>query len=123
MQVHEIESVMTKPPQWASADGSARFWTPQPFNQGFLWVGRFSGQSPWERHPDSDELLHLVEGETDLTLLTDGGPVTVTLRPGSIFIVPRGHWHRHLARGVVTEYGVTPGRTEHSTADDPRHAG
>ena len=38
-----------------------------------LGVMRFSGQAPWERHPDGDELLHVLEGAIDLTVLTDDG--------------------------------------------------
>jgi quercetin dioxygenase-like cupin family protein len=31
--------------------------------------------SPWERHPTSDELLHVLEGEVEIILMTDDGPV------------------------------------------------
>jgi DNA-directed RNA polymerase specialized sigma24 family protein len=42
-----------------------------------------------------------------------------TARAGSLCVVPRGCWHRLLAREFVKLCGVTPGPTEHSDADDP----
>src|SRR5439155_17606449 len=59
-------------------------------DQCTLGVMRYSGLTPWERHPDGDELLHPLEGEVDVTLLTDGGPSQVTVRAGSVFVGRRG---------------------------------
>lgn len=87
-----------------------------------LGLVRFAGQTPWERHPE-DELLHVLEGEVELTLLADDGPVHRTLRAGSVFVVPREHWHRQLPRPVVTLFfGTVVEGTTHSDADDPRRA-
>lgn len=66
------------------------------FNAGH--VGVFwctAGISPWERHPDDEELLQVVEGEVDLEVLTDDGPVVKN----------------------------APGPSEMSTAADPRTEG
>ena len=91
------------------------------FNQGTAGVFQCStGTSPWERHPDDDELLHVLEGETIVTVLTDGGPVETPVRAGSVFIVPKGLWHRQHIPEKLKEFFVTPGATEHSTAEDPR---
>jgi len=54
--------------------------------------------------------------------LTDQGAVQTAVSAGSIFIVPRGLWHRHTIRDRLVELFVTPGETEHSTAEDPRLA-
>jgi mannose-6-phosphate isomerase-like protein (cupin superfamily) len=122
MKAHDLYSVMQGPPQWTDedADGKATFWMPQGFGGGALWVGRWQGRSPWELHPDSDELLHVLEGEVQVTVLTERGPEHETVRAGSVFVVPRGAWHRQEARAPVVQYGVTPGRTQHSSAEDPR---
>jgi uncharacterized cupin superfamily protein len=91
------------------------------FDKGAVTVGRFSGRSPWERHADSDEFLHVLDGEVEITLLTDDGSTQVTVSAGSIFVVPRGLWHRQIPRPVVTVLSLIP--TEHgpiSFAEDPR---
>src|SRR5207247_361399 len=92
-------------------------------NRCTLGVTRYSGRTPWERHPDGDELLHPLEGEVDVTVLTDGGPAHVTVRAGSVFVCPRGLWHRQLARPAVTMFFGPPEKTtEISWAEDPRRA-
>jgi hypothetical protein len=52
------------------------------FNNCSLGVARFSVHPLWERHPASDEFLQVFEGELDLTLLTEDGPLEATLGPG-----------------------------------------
>ncbi len=56
----------------------------------------------------------------DIVVLKPKGRTRVKLKPGSMVVVPRGHWHRHESRGFVLECGVTSGRTRHSTEADPR---
>ena len=93
-------------------------------DQCTLGVMRYSGLTPWERHPDGDELLHPLEGEVDVTLLTDSGPTHVTVRAGSVFVCPRGLWHRQLPRPAVTMFFGTPTENEEvSWAEDPRREG
>jgi quercetin dioxygenase-like cupin family protein len=114
MQAHDIRASL-------AGLGELEFRSLAPFNRGVLGVFWSSGgTSPWERHPDDEELLQPIEGEVDIEVLTDDGPVVTTVRAGAVFVVPRGHWHRHRHRGVLKELFLTPGRSEHSTAADPR---
>jgi quercetin dioxygenase-like cupin family protein len=101
-------------------DDAAAFPRLASFNAGAIYVGRFSGQSPWERHADADELLHVLEGEVEITVLAPGGATRVDVAAGSIFVVPRGLWHRQLAKPSVTLLAATPDTSEISVADDPR---
>jgi len=88
-----------------------------------LGVMSYSGQTPWERHPGGDELLYALDGEVELTVLTDDGPVHETIRKGSAFVCPRGLWHRQLARESVSLlYGTATETSEISFAEDPRAA-
>lgn len=88
-----------------------------------LGVMRYSGLTPWERHPDGDELLHVLEGAVDVTILTDDGSREVSLNAGSVFVCPKGLWHRQLPRPSVTMlYGTPTKNGEASFADDPRVA-
>lgn len=90
------------------------------FNEGAVYVGRFSGESPWERHPDADELLHVLDGEVEVTLLSGSQPLLTMVRTGSVLVVPRGVWHRQLAPCSVTLLTITPNKSDISFEADPR---
>jgi mannose-6-phosphate isomerase-like protein (cupin superfamily) len=90
-------------------------------NESVVGAVRFSERSPWERHPSGDELLYVIDGELELSILAPEGRVEVTLQAGSVFIVPQGLWHRSRPRGAVSMLFVTPTRDgEDSWAEDPR---
>jgi mannose-6-phosphate isomerase-like protein (cupin superfamily) len=86
-----------------------------------LGVTRFSGLTPWELHPDADELLYVIAGAVDVTVLGDEGCAVTSVPAGSVFVVPRGRWHRQHARAEAALLFAT-GATEISWADDPRRA-
>ncbi|NKB32440.1 MAG: cupin domain-containing protein [Pseudomonadales bacterium] len=90
--------------------GTGAFWS----NPG--------GPSPWEMHPECDELLHIIEGRIEVEILPkDGGESIISVLPaGSFLVVPRGCWHRQHIIERSKEYYVTPGPTLHSHDDDPR---
>jgi mannose-6-phosphate isomerase-like protein (cupin superfamily) len=67
------------------------------FNHGGVFAGRFIGQTPWEPHPHGEELVHVLDGEVDLTVMKGRRTRRVTLRAGHLFVVPRGLWHRQHA--------------------------
>jgi quercetin dioxygenase-like cupin family protein len=62
----------------------------------------------------------VLDGEVEITVLTNSGPAHLTLRAGSVFVVPRGAWHRPLARGMVTLLSATPTPTEIAFGSDPQ---
>jgi mannose-6-phosphate isomerase-like protein (cupin superfamily) len=86
------------------------------FDDSAVYAGRFSGDSPWELHPNADELLYILEGEVDITLLINGNKEVSTIRSGSVFVVPKGIWHRQIGRNV-TVMSITPNLSEHSFKD------
>jgi len=91
------------------------------FDEHRLAGRRWQDLSPWERHPDGDELLIPLDGTVEVTLLTDDAEHKLTLSAGSIFVVPRGLWHRRYAESTVTSFGVNSvGDDEISFAEDPR---
>jgi PhnB protein len=101
------------------ADAAVR--TVAKLDQLTFGVMSYSGLTPWERHPDGDELLYALDGEVEVTVLTDDGPVRETIRKGSAFVCPRGLWHRQLARKSVSMlYGTATETSEVSFAEDPR---
>jgi mannose-6-phosphate isomerase-like protein (cupin superfamily) len=101
---------------------SGAFATLAPYRDGNIFSAKFAGDGAWERHPNGDELVQVIEGATTLHVVTADGPKCYELSAGMAVIVPQGAWHRfHSAEGVslVT---ATPKPTEHLTIaiDDPR---
>ena len=104
------------------ADAADTFAELARFRDGGVFAGSFSGASPWERHGNGDELVHVLAGTAQLTILSDDGPETLASQAGMIAVVPQGLWHRFEAPDGVTLLTATPQPTEHSFADDPRGA-
>lgn len=94
------------------------------FANAVVVVGRFDGDSGWERHVGADELVHVLEGATDFDLIVDDEIRRHAMQAGSLIVVPRGCWHRFRSEAGVTVLAVTPvGDEEHSFAEDPRSPG
>ena len=79
------------------------------------------GPSPWEMHPDCDEMLQVLEGEIEIEVLpAEGGPgVKTRVGSGCLVVVPRGCWHRQYLTQRTKEFYLTPCRTLHSQDADP----
>ncbi len=64
----------------------------------------------WECHPHGDELVYLLEGDTDFVLRVNGADVTVRVRePGSYVLVPRNTWHTARPHAPTRMLFITPG--------------
>ena len=66
----------------------------------------------------------MLEGEIEATVLPEDPAepgMQVTLRSGSVFVVPRGLWHRQEPKPSVSLLFLTAAETtEHSMAVEPR---
>jgi mannose-6-phosphate isomerase-like protein (cupin superfamily) len=102
------------------AKAEAAFATLAPFRDGSIFAGSFSGDSPWERHQNGDELVHILDGATTLIIMTANGPQSFPMTAGMLIVVPQGHWHRFQAPERVTVLTATPQPTDHTFAADPR---
>jgi uncharacterized cupin superfamily protein len=107
-------------PDTPEDEAAEAFTTLATFRDGGVFAGSFSGESAWERHTKGDELVHVLWGETTLTVLTDDGPQVLEMKTGMLTVVPQGCWHRFHAPDGVTVLTATPRPTDHSTAEDPR---
>jgi quercetin dioxygenase-like cupin family protein len=110
-------------PDTPEAEADKAFATLAAFRDGGVFAGRFDGESPWERHPQGDELVHILAGRARLTVLTEAGQEVLVMSAGMLTVVPQGCWHRFQAPEGVTVLTATPQPTEHSTAEDPRAVG
>jgi len=102
--------------------GSGAFATLAPFRDGNIFSAKFAGDGAWERHPNGDELVQIVDGSATLHTMTEDGPKSYAVSAGMIVIVPQGTWHRFHSPGGVSLMTATPKPTEHLTVDveDPR---
>jgi quercetin dioxygenase-like cupin family protein len=106
----------------AERKASGGFATLSPFRDGNIFSAKFSGDGAWERHPNGDELVQVVEGAATLHIMSTDGLQSHELRAGMLAIVPQGAWHRFHAPDGVSLMTATPKPTEHLTVDveDPR---
>ncbi len=110
-------------PDTQGPEAEAAFATLAETQNGGVFAGSFDGESPWERHINGDELVHVLAGETRLTILTGDGRTVLEMTAGMLTVVPQGCWHKFHAPTGVTVLTMTPQPTEHSTADDPTQVG
>ena len=82
-------------------------------------VSAFCGHPPWELHAKGDELLFILAGESELTVLANSEPEVRTLRPGQLAIVPKGRWHSNHAPNGVTMLWITPSEGNQHSWDEP----
>ena len=106
----------------AERRASGAFVTLSPFRDGNIYSAKFSGNAAWERHPNGDEIVQIVDGATTLHIMTPDGPQSYALKAGMVAIVPQNSWHRFEAPEGVSIMTATPKPTEHLTVDvdDPR---
>ena len=90
------------------------------FNGHSVGACSVTGVSPvWEMHPDTDELFYIIEGRFEIVLLEENGERRYSAGAGSVFVVPKGVWHKPGAPGGARFLYHTPGRSLHSDAQDP----
>jgi len=121
-ELSKLTMLEGRTPTSTEADRAGAFGRLVPYRDGAIFVAKFSGISAWERHPKGDEIVQVLDGETELHLLTDGGRQSLTLKRGMMVIVPQHTWHQFVAPNGVSLMTATPQPTEHLRVDvdDPR---
>lgn len=82
-------------------------WSPKVvarLNDYEIKVVKVRGEFVWHTHDDTDELFLVISGELKIQL-RDGD---VVLRPGQIFVVPRGVEHCPISEGEVQALLIEP---------------
>ncbi len=81
--------------------------------RGHTLVMTYAFDTPWptwEIHPHGDELVYLLEGDTDFVLRVNGADITVRVHePGSYVQVPRNTWHTARPHAPTRMLFITPG--------------
>jgi mannose-6-phosphate isomerase-like protein (cupin superfamily) len=121
-ELGKLRTLRGRTPETPEAEREGAFAKLAPYRDGGMFAAKFSGESAWERHPNGDEIVQIVEGATIVHLMTADGPQSVALKAGMVIIVPQNTWHRFEAPDGVSLVTATPQPTEHLTVtiDDPR---
>src|SRR3954467_13472966 len=85
-------------------------WSPRTiaqFNNCDVMVVKVKGEFVWHKHDDTDDFFLVLQGELDIQMRDR----TVTLRPGELFIVPKGVEHCPVAREEVHLLLIEPAGT------------
>ena len=101
----------------------AEHWQPRTvaeFNGHDVMVVKAQGEFVWHKHDETDDFFLVLRGELTIEL-RDG---SVTLRPGQLYIVPKGVEHRPVAKEEVhlllIEPSGTPNTGDRATAQPRR---
>jgi quercetin dioxygenase-like cupin family protein len=123
-ELGRLKMLQGRTPTTSEAAREGAFAHLAPYRDGAMFVGKFAGTSAWERHPQGDEIVHILEGKATLHLMTDEGRQSVALKDEMIVIVPQNMWHQFEAPEGVCLMTTTPQPTQHLTVDveDPRTA-
>jgi len=99
--------------------GFTEHWQPRTvaeFNGHDIMVAKVQGEFTWHKHDETDDLFFVLQGELTIELRDR----SVTLRPGELFVVPKGVEHRPVAREEVhmllIESSGTPNTGDRATA-------
>src|SRR5215468_2638304 len=96
------------------------FATLAAYRDGGIFATHFSGSSGWERHPQGDEVVQILEGTTRFDIIVDQVMQSLELSAGMLVVVPKGWCHRFEAETGEKVMTVTPKPTQHTHVDDPR---
>jgi quercetin dioxygenase-like cupin family protein len=109
-------------PTTPEAERAGAFARLAPYRDGAIFTAKFTGTSAWERHPQGDEIVQIIDGATTLHLMTGEGRQSMLLGAGMVAIVPQNTWHQFEAPDGVCVMTATPQPTEHLAVDveDPR---
>lgn len=109
-----LEHLPNRSPEMAFSGGAEEaFAEVSRYRDGAIFVGFYSGSSEWERHPNGEEIVLVLEGSTTLVLFVDGAEERSQLEANELVVVPANTWHRFERSSEVKIMTVTPQPTEH----------
>lgn len=80
------------------------------YNGNDIMVAKLLGPFHWHKHDETDDFFLVIKGTLDIELRDR----IVTLKPGELFVVPRGVEHRPVAREEVHILLIEPTGTPNS---------
>ena len=121
-EIAKLRMLRGRTPETPESDRQGSFVRLAPYRDSAINAAKFSGEGPWERHINGDEIVQVVDGATTFHIMTEDGPQSYALKAGMVVIVPQGAWHRFEAPDGVSLMTTTPQPTQHLTFAiyDPR---
>jgi quercetin dioxygenase-like cupin family protein len=118
----KLRMLRGRTPEMPASEREGAFARLAPYRDGAIFTAKFAGDGAWERHPNGDEIVQIVDGSCTVHLMTDNGLESHEVRAGTTIVVPQNTWHRFHAPDGVSLVTATPRPTEHLTVDveDPR---
>ncbi|MET7993503.1 MULTISPECIES: cupin domain-containing protein [unclassified Amycolatopsis] len=95
-------------------DGFDAVWSPRivaNINDYDVRLARFSGEHVWHVHENTDEFFLVLDGEIQIGLREPAGERVVTVGRGSVFVVPRGTFHKPSSKEGAAVLLVEPAGT------------
>jgi mannose-6-phosphate isomerase-like protein (cupin superfamily) len=109
-----LEYLPHRTPQMAFTGGSERaFAKLSEYRDGAVYVGFYSGDSEWERHPIGDEIVLVLDGSTTVIVRSNGEDRPTSLMRDDLFVVPANTWHRFSGSSKLKVMTITPQPTDH----------
>ncbi|MDO6764174.1 cupin domain-containing protein [Agarivorans sp. 1_MG-2023] len=112
-QFEHLQFVGNRTPDSSEAELAGAFRELCLYRNGAIYIGHYAGSSEWERHSQGDEIVQVIEGATNLILLTKDGETSLSLNAGELMVVPQNTWHRFETPKGVKVMTVTPQPTDH----------
>jgi mannose-6-phosphate isomerase-like protein (cupin superfamily) len=118
----KLRMLKDRTPEMGEEQKKGAFARVADYRDGGMFAAKFQGNGAWERHPQGDEIVQIVEGATRLHFMSDTGKQSFDLTAGMVAVVPRNMWHRFEAPEGVCLMTTTPQPTQHLDVDveDPR---
>jgi mannose-6-phosphate isomerase-like protein (cupin superfamily) len=123
-ELGKLTMLRGRTPQTTSAERAGTSAELGAYRDGALFASKFSGIGAWERHPNGEELVHIIDGAATLDIVTADLSQSVEVRAGMLIVVPQDAWHRFRSPNGITLMTATPRPSDHirSDTDDPRTA-
>ena len=93
-------------------------WSPRTvaqLNDYDVMVVKVKGEFVWHKHDETDDFFLVLQGTLDIELRDR----TITLRPGEMYVVPKGVEHRPVAREEVHLLLIEPTGTPNTGISAP----
>lgn len=115
MKIHDVAALLDAMPETvvtptlSEAEAVKCMRVLGTFQGCVMGLVHFSGQTGWERHLGGDEMLFILEGETELTQLTPEGEIKKIVGKGDVVQIPAGVWHSQRTLSSVKLMVLTVG--------------